>query len=117
MDAAEDMMSSTEDGPGLLQFDKDGNLIDPEAEKKLFGAVLVDSPQKHRATRKPRKCPSCGEKKVVEILYGYPTPEAELEVRAGQSVLGGCCIDEDDPRWQCTQCGAQIWGPRREEPR
>ena len=24
-------------------------------------------------------------------------------------IYGGCCISEDDPEWQCSKCGAEIF--------
>ena len=58
-------------------------------------------------TRKPRKCPQCGGK-VVRILYGEPTPEAFEAAERGEFVLGGCCINELSPDWECLGCGHQF---------
>jgi hypothetical protein len=63
------------------------------------------------AKRKPRKCPECGCTKVAYILYGLPafSPELESELKEGKVVLGGCCVTECDPTWQCIECKAQIY--------
>lgn len=62
----------------------------------------------HCAERKPAHCPACDSARVVDIVYGYPGPEL-MEAAANKDVvLGGCCIDDDMPRWQCVECGAQI---------
>ncbi|MBQ9310282.1 MAG: hypothetical protein IJ222_05380 [Bacteroidales bacterium] len=57
--------------------------------------------------RKPRKCPHCGGK-VVSILYGEPTPEAFEAAERGEFILGGCCINELSPHWECLSCGHQF---------
>ena len=57
--------------------------------------------------RKPRKCPHCGGK-VVRILYGEPTQEAFEAAERGEFVLGGCCINELSPDWECLGCGHQF---------
>ena len=61
--------------------------------------------------KKKRKCPACGSESIAEIMYGMPmfTPELEEELRAGRLSLGGCCISDDSPRWECNECGKQ-WG-------
>jgi hypothetical protein len=65
----------------------------------------------HTATRKPRKCPACGGKKIAQIQYGLPAFDAEMDekLQQGKIVLGGCCITDCDPRWQCVECNAQIY--------
>lgn len=66
--------------------------------------------------RKPIKCKTCGQRTVVEILYGFPTHEAGEAAERGELVLGGCCINVDgsDPEWQCTHCGQRY--SRLEDP-
>lgn len=61
--------------------------------------------------RKPAACPACGHRPVATILYGLPVFDSKLEqsVADGRTILGGCVIDGDDPLWQCTQCGQQIY--------
>jgi len=62
----------------------------------------------------PRKyvCPRCRQKAGVEILYGYPAPEAVEAAERGEVVLGGCCIDLEGPERACTSCGHQ-WRIKR----
>lgn len=39
-----------------------------------------------------KKCPACGSKDIVKILYGEPTYEAYEASAHGKAVLGGCLI-------------------------
>jgi hypothetical protein len=59
-----------------------------------------------------RGCPSCGSRKVAEILWGYPAfSEVEERYEKGELVFGGCIVpserESDWPRWECRDCGAQ----------
>ena len=58
-------------------------------------------------SRKPSKCPHCGGK-VVLIIYGEPSTECFEMFERGDIVLGGCCITEGMPDWQCRECGHQF---------
>lgn len=60
---------------------------------------------------KPRKCPACGSSRMAEILYGLPALSVKLEkdLNAGRIVLGGCCVTDDDPEWQCADCQMPIY--------
>lgn len=71
---------------------------------------FTEQGKRHEYPRQPEKCPACDERKIAEILYGMPAYSAELQadLDAGRIVLGGCCIGNDDPAWQCTACGAEI---------
>jgi len=62
-------------------------------------------------SRKPQKCPSCGHSPVASILYGMPifSPELRQDMDKGLVTLGGCCITNLDPAWECTACGAKIY--------
>ena len=66
------------------------------------------------AQSKPDDCPECGSKKVASIRYGLPMlfdEELKRRLNAGQIILGGCCITDDDPLWQCVECQHR-WGKR-----
>ena len=41
------------------------------------------------------------------------TGELKRDLAEGRVVLGGCCVSEHDPAWQCVECGAEIfkWSP------
>ena len=54
--------------------------------------------------KKKPKCPKCNSDNVVPIAFGYPSPEMMEEAESGEIVLGGCCIEENDPEWHCKDC-------------
>jgi predicted nucleic-acid-binding Zn-ribbon protein len=60
---------------------------------------------------RPKQCPACGCHKVALIQYGLPAFDDEMnrQLEAGKIVLGGCCISDCDPKWQCVECGAQVY--------
>ncbi len=70
-------------------------------------------PQYERIERscKPPTCPRCGHTSLAEILYGLPdfSPELREKLEAGTVSLGGCCITDDDPAWQCNRCRQVIY--------
>lgn len=46
-------------------------------------------------------CPKCSEMgKIKEILYGMPSEDYNQT----KYVLGGCCVSDNDPEIQCTNC-------------
>lgn len=67
--------------------------------------------ERHEFTKKPQKCPECGSVRIADILYGLPaySDELMLEIKSGRTVLGGCCITDDDPKWQCADCNTMIY--------
>lgn len=54
--------------------------------------------------RKRRMCSKCGSKKVVPVVYGYPTEKLQELHNKGKVELGGCCITEDMPEFYCKAC-------------
>jgi hypothetical protein len=59
-------------------------------------------------------CPACGSQRVAWIFYGLPVSfEASgTDLEEKRVVLGGCCVSETDPEWQCVECG-HGWGRPR----
>lgn len=51
-----------------------------------------------------KKCPCCGSKNSIRIVYGYPSHELFLEAQSGKVKLGGCCIVEGKPEYFCKDC-------------
>ena len=47
-------------------------------------------------------CPKCNSELVLNITYGYPSPEA-FEDKSFYS--GGYCVDDESPAYHCTSCG------------
>jgi len=51
------------------------------------------------------KCPSCGSKNILSILYGKPTKEMMRRAARGEVKLGGCNLSIDNPNRYCGMCG------------
>lgn len=51
-----------------------------------------------------RKCPKCGEV-LVDIVYGFPTPECFDAEDKKEIYLGGCGEFDDNPKYHCYNCG------------
>lgn len=51
-----------------------------------------------------KKCPKCGSKNSVKIVYGMPSFKLFQEAEAGKVKLGGCCIIEGGPEYYCKDC-------------
>ena len=66
--------------------------------------------KQYESIEKPEKCPKCGAP-VYRIQYGLPTMSEEeyFNTYHEHVIFGGCCISEDDPEWQCSKCGAEIY--------
>ena len=60
-------------------------------------------------------CPECGKSWVAEILWGYYVDVDSLEdaLEKKEIVLGGCCVTNNDPKYECNNCNHQ-WGERDE---
>ena len=65
--------------------------------------------------KKPKVCSDCGSKKIAKIVYGLPhfSEKERQQVEAGKIVFGGCVVSEDDPDWQCVDCGQWFPEPRQ----
>jgi len=61
--------------------------------------------------RKPRRCPSCGGKRVSNIFYGFPAMDETLRlaIEEGKISLGGCCQEVGAPRWKCVDCDLELF--------
>jgi hypothetical protein len=55
-------------------------------------------------------CPECGAE-GVPIVYGMPGSELIAEEEAGQVVLGGCVVGEENPTWACKGPDQHEWVP------
>ncbi len=53
-----------------------------------------------------RECERCGAP-MLEVVYGMPSPELVEAVDRGEVVAGGCLLDEGQPAWRCSSCGAE----------
>jgi hypothetical protein len=49
-----------------------------------------------------KRCPEClSETAIRIILYGMPMGEPDYAIYS----LGGCCIFDDMPKYECIECG------------
>ena len=50
--------------------------------------------------------PSCNGKNIAKIFWGLPEDTRSLEdaLEKKEIVLGGCCVSQNDPKWECTDC-------------
>jgi ribosomal protein S14 len=58
--------------------------------------------------RKHGKCPDCGSRDSVPIVYGYPTEETVQRSYRGEIDLGGCIVMNGNPNWRCRECGRRF---------
>jgi len=60
---------------------------------------------------KPKKhpCPQCDSMDWIPIAYGYPSEKLLETSSRGEVAIGGCCIEDDSPNWECKKCGHQIY--------
>jgi hypothetical protein len=101
-------------GEELMVPDKETGIASPlfvnykSRKKWQNGAIRT---VRYESKRKPTKCPACSSSRIAKILYGMPDFSSKLErdLGAGRIILGGCCISDDDPEWQCTDCQMVIY--------
>ena len=65
--------------------------------------------KRHKFSSKPEKCPECGSTHILEIMYGFPAHIAVEQERAGKIILGGCIVDEGNPKWRCIECNTDFF--------
>ena len=67
--------------------------------------------KEYEYTKKPAKCPACGSSHMADILYGLPALSEKLQADLddGRIVLGGCCVTDHDPSWQCAVCATKVY--------
>lgn len=72
---------------------------------------MSDMSERIERRRRPVKCPQCGHRPMAEILYGMPSSDSWLEqkIKEGRITIGGCCIDSNDPAWECCLCGLKVY--------
>jgi hypothetical protein len=61
--------------------------------------------------KKPSVCPVCQSKSIAEYLYGMPSNSGKLrkELEEGKTILGGCCITDQDPSFACQECKTDFY--------
>lgn len=53
-------------------------------------------------------CPTCETPNPIEILYGSPSPEMMHAEAMGTISLGGNTDRDDNPAYQCRDCGEKF---------
>ena len=48
-------------------------------------------------------CPYCGTK-LLKVVYGMPAQETLEKAEKGEIILGGCIIEENQPKYFCNNC-------------
>lgn len=59
-------------------------------------------------------CPFCGGKRAVDIVYGYPAPEALQMWKDKKIELGGCIVGGKMPNRACSVCYKK-WSAKKGE--
>ena len=92
---------------GLAAINIDWNHSNRQSTMAPIGRTL----KMKRVIRKPRTCSACGSKVIAKIVYGLPyfSEEENRQVELGKIVLGGCVRTDDDPTWECVECGRRFW--------
>jgi hypothetical protein len=64
---------------------------------------------------RPKRCPWCNSNLVAEIIHEINslTPAILQDLNDRRSVLGARLKDLENPKWQCMDCGTQIYGHRQ----
>jgi hypothetical protein len=62
------------------------------------------------------KCPNCGKLRIAKIFWGYPADIESMKesLERKEIILGGCCVTDHDPKWECNDCNHQ-WGNREDD--
>ncbi len=78
---------------------------------------MIEIENIYTTKNKPRKCPNCGSKKVVNILYGpsYSYPQLRDEIQAGKVIVKPCCLKGPAPSWECRFCGMEMYREAKTE--
>ncbi len=67
-------------------------------------------------SKKTPACPECSGNNVASIFWGYPGDmDWYLQaIKDKEIVGGGCCVSDNDPKWECTDCYHK-WGERDDD--
>ena len=52
-------------------------------------------------------CPECKSNEVIDIVYGYPSPETLQSWFKKEVELGGCIVRNENPHHKCKKCEHQ----------
>ena len=51
-------------------------------------------------------CPECGGA-LVPVVYGFPLGETIAAIERGEVMVGGCIVEDGQPREGCPTCSAR----------
>ena len=75
----------------------------------LFQYLLItDQLDDFLGFKKNYKCPNCGDK-LVEIVYGRPTPDVVEKAKQKKLYLGGCNVGGSNPNYHCYGCNKNYY--------
>ena len=96
-----------------IEFDNSMIKYDKNTKKASFYMISINLDEINNLKFKRIKnkncvqkiCPKCGGK-LIEILYGFPTPESVEKYKKGEIELGGCeiLLDKPQPKYHCRKC-------------
>lgn len=67
--------------------------------------VKLETEQSGKNNTRKKQCPECGSKNLMPIVYGLiDDPDAINQIENGEFAAGGCCVEEDSPKWRCREC-------------
>lgn len=58
---------------------------------------------------KRSECPNCSDRKLISIVYGYPTSLDMDRAHQREIAIGGCIVSGDDAAYRCGSCAAYVY--------
>jgi hypothetical protein len=85
------------------RFNKEWERLGAPQQRRSVGQAIWSLIRLEQQPDRPHtKCPSCGSKEIIPIVYGLPSPEDFERAARGEIELGGCCIVPVNRR--CRSC-------------
>jgi len=79
-------------------------------------AIILENIGGIPMSEKNPTCPICKKDNVALIFWGYPGDmDWYLQAIKDKKIVGGgCCVSDNDPNWECTDCNHR-WGERYDD--
>jgi DNA-directed RNA polymerase subunit RPC12/RpoP len=97
---------------GLLNGDSFSNLIQDETSHLAYHwkcKQCLRTWSEFAGHKDVAICPRCGMKSLVRITYGEPTSDVSESEERDELRLGGCIVDENNPKWVCLECDNHLF--------